>query len=206
MKRILTLLFVVLLAVEVSGCMTAALLSGKTHYSDHAQEWKITEDISSLVIVGEKQTYVFELQEPLKKILQSTYRERLIFRIWDLSLDADGKTSARYTLELKSSASLQERQAALVDGLSQSCESRNYSLKGNLLGRRYLEYPAAGGFPLDGIEKEKMLQVKEDKERDKIEKVAGYALLPVAIVTDIVLVVAVIALIGLSGHSGSSQC
>lgn len=204
-QRILHLLFIVLLAVEVSGCMTVALLDGKTHYGDKTQEWKITEDVSHLVIVGEQQTYFFDLQEPLKTVFQSSYRDKLRLGIGKLSLDKNGQVTAPYAIRLDSRASLQERKAASADGLR--CDSKNYVLKGDLAGKRYVEYPVIGGFSLEGIRKEDELKVGEDEERGTMENVVRYALVPIAIVADIVLGVALLSLIIVMGPgSGPSRC
>lgn len=54
------------MAMELAGCMTRALLSDK-QYDEKIQAGKVTEDVPRLVIVGEKQTYVFDLPESLKK-------------------------------------------------------------------------------------------------------------------------------------------
>lgn len=184
MQRIVNLIFVVFLAVEASGCMSAALLKEK-QYQDKTQEWKITDDAPRLVVVGEKQTYVFDLPESLKTVLQSSYRSKLRLSIGRLSLDTNGEVTARYTIRLDKQASLQEQEAASVDGLRKPAPLALYALEGNLVGKRYDGLPAMEGMSLEGIQKSNSLQVQE--ERGTIEKAGRYALLPITIPVDVVV-------------------
>ncbi|MDF3823152.1 hypothetical protein P3G55_24900 [Leptospira sp. 96542] len=183
MKRILHLTFIVLLAMELAGCMTRALLSDK-QYDEKIQARKVTEDVPRLVIVGEKQTYVFDLPEPLKKILQSSYRSRLNLNISKLSLDASGAATAQYMVRLDKQASLQEQEAASADGLRKTSPLALYALEGHLVGKRYKGAPELDGESLNDVQTSGTLRVQEAP--GVIESIGRITLVPVTVTVDLV--------------------
>ena len=115
--------------------------SHDTQYEDTALSFLVTEDGSTLVVLGKRYHYIFrDITPSLRTILGSPLRKVVIAYLSNFYVRRDNAVTGEYVLVLADNASREERRLAVDSGFV----TPGLSLSGQLAGVRY----SAEGFPV----------------------------------------------------------
>jgi len=194
--------FMVILSSLVLFLTTTGCLTKRFYESDHAQRtyhekvdsFLITEDGSTLVVLGEKYHYIFEASPNLKKVLLGSFRPMVVAHFPDFYVTTDNKITGNYTLYLDKDAPEEQRKSAIEAGFIDNNKSdlsffahiSELSLSGHLEGTRY----SAEGFPVIAQKYKFNIPYYVDiTEEQSATKLAGKILItPILVLADGVLI------------------
>lgn len=172
----------------MAGCTTLMVGSGSRSYKDEFQHWYVSLDGQSIVVVGARYHYVFDLPEKLKLALQS-YPFIKVFQFEIHRVLANGSVTGDYLISLGGTMPREEKKAALVAGFQRtssadSQEGYGVLAQGGLSGNRFLGPPPPAGTCTGRYAKPRGM-VREDLQ--PAERIASTAAVPFAIVVDVLL-------------------
>jgi hypothetical protein len=108
----------------------------KPNYQEEIAAFLLTEDGKTLVVIGEKYHYIFEIDDTLKKILLSDQRKLIKPEFKQFEVDRDNEVSGRILLKY-SSKNLDDYFMITKLGFSSDWHGRNYFFTKQLKGKRY---------------------------------------------------------------------
>ena len=189
-SRIVTFVAVVIV-VLLSGCVTSKLYEPKKYY-EKISTVLITEDRKKIAVITKDYHYIFDSNDVLVNILQSSIHGNITGRIKRFEVDADGVTTGGFYLELKKDATREEKAEVLELGFKQARYGR-FLYEGRLKGMRYSANINLSQLEAYQLNRNYRVYVKE--EQNFGEKAMKTALTPITLAADGVLVIASIPLL-----------
>ena len=167
----------------LTGCTTIRVLSGEKSYKEEYQQWYVSVDESSVVVVGAWNYYIFDMPEKLKLGLDySSYLK--IFKFQIMMVQSDDSEKGQYYLYLNGSLPQKDKQTALLAGFAGNYSGGGVGVTDSLSGRRYVGTPPPAGRCTGQFSQSK---VRIEERLSPTMRRIGYLAVPFAAAVDILL-------------------
>jgi len=175
----------------LSGCTTKKLFADR-RYRETVSSVLISNDGKTLVILGEKNHYIFENQTDLINILRAPFHPFVTALLSDFHVTNDEVISGNYYLTINNKASEQVKADAIAAGFKRT-KLDQISLSGKMQGKRYSAKKFTTNKTHQTLNKQYVVNISE--EQSSGEKASKALLTPITVTADGVLTLITIPLV-----------